>query len=974
MEIVDGVLLKVSSDDIVRGLVKIPNGVKTIGSNAFSNLFELISVEIPNSVTKIESYAFSNCKNLKSINIPEGVISIDDYAFSACSKLASVSLPNTLQSIGKNSFAECTKLKTIFVPNSVKTIDEYAFYDCENLKSIHLPESLTVISNGLFTNCYDLKNINFPNTLEVIGDSAFANCQALKTVTLPDNISQIREGAFLGCTRLSQINIPKNVHSIDIATFSFCRALKSIVFHENVEKISKDAFSNCKSLTSVIIPSNVEIVGDNAFLACSNLYNIEIQDGVKEIGMQAFAETPINSIYLPKSIEFIDEDAFHSCDYLETATIDSNISKLSTRTFADCTSLKFVNLPETLTSISSYAFFNCASLKSIKLPDSVQSIGEGAFYDCLGLYLFNMPKSLVEIKSSAFYNCQSIRELNFPPSLETIERDAFNNCGRLYLVNFSEGLKNIEHNAFFSCDALTSIKLPSTIKKVEDSAFSCCFGVSSLFVPKDIEYFGSSTLKFKYMQKTDEGFNFSLVNIPNSINLKDVVNFDFSILASNYDHYEMLMKEQKNPAIAEFYNYMLTESDLSLSQQTDLLNNHSFTFFKKIMNTSPYRSTNIYTFLYDLGAVSKPIEVNGKKVDYAQKVSEFLLDKINRQDLSLEEIAALSMGMKDDGFKKGFTDFFLSNFYEFLKETGKNENFFSMSYNYFDEVQKTNTSNRGDQRQLKPTIEKFITYFAENKFNGINENNRQIAETISPYFNSQEAFDLSVKIFDEKKQNNVPDNILSEPLKETDIFDNITKYEEGILDLQVSTLRNLAEAAGIEFSYEWLAKNDPTNLILGKLCNCCAHLEGAGFGIMKASIVHPNIQNLVIRNSSGEIIAKSTLFINPEQGYGVFNNVEINSNYIKDKKILAKIYDKYIAGVRAFVEKYNNEHPDQKITQINVGMGFNDLKNEIKANNKRAPKLLKAIDYSEYNAYPNGHQGDSYDSQYVLWQDNNLEK
>lgn len=53
-------------------------------------LLGLESVEIPEGVTSIGANAFSECSNLKTINIPEKVTSIGSGAFYGCSSLAEV--------------------------------------------------------------------------------------------------------------------------------------------------------------------------------------------------------------------------------------------------------------------------------------------------------------------------------------------------------------------------------------------------------------------------------------------------------------------------------------------------------------------------------------------------------------------------------------------------------------------------------------------------------------------------------------------------------------------------------------------------------------------------------------------------------------------------------------------------------------------------------------------------------------------
>lgn len=134
---------------------------------------------------------------------------------------------------------------------------------------------------------------------------------------------------------------------------------------------------------------------------------------------------------------------------------------------------------------------------------------------------------------------------------------------------------------------------------------------------------------------------------------------------------------------------------------------------------------------------------------------------------------------------------------------------------------------------------------------------------------------------------------------------------------------------------------------------------------MHASIVSPDVQNLVIKDKKGEIIAKSTLYINREHGYGVFNNVEVNTNITEDEK--NSIYKKYKQAVKRFVDEYNADNPDKKIRKINVGMNLNDLYNQITQNDKEANKLLEAIDYATSYGNGAGHNGDSSDLQYTLY-------
>ena len=168
------------------------------------------------------------------------------------------------------------------------------------------------------------------------------------------------------------------------------------------------------------------------------------------------------------------------------------------------------------------------------------------------------------------------------------------------------------------------------------------------------------------------------------------------------------------------------------------------------------------------------------------------------------------------------------------------------------------------------------------------------------------------------------------------------------------------------FSYQWLPKQDYDNLILGKYCNCCAHILGAGAGIMRASMILNNCQNLVIRNFEGEIIAKMTIYVNKKQGYAVFNTVEVNSNYRSDKN-LNEIYEAFMRGVNRFVDVYNSNNKIP-ITIVSIG----EYRNVIKYNlGNVETSVLETPNYSTYGYYAGGinvgtYDGDSKDKQLLV--------
>ena len=69
-----------------------------------------------------------------------------------------------------------------------------------------------------------------------------------------------------------------------------------------------------------------------------------------------------------------------------------------------------------------------------------------------------------------------------------------------------------------------------------------------------------------------------------------------------------------------------------------------------------------------------------------------------------------------------------------------------------------------------------------------------------------------------------------------------------------------------------------------------------------------------------------TLYINKEEGYGVFNTIEINLNY-RETEALEKIYNAFIRGINTFVNVYNENNPEYPLHTITVGQKRNVLNN-----------------------------------------------
>lgn len=94
----NGILKRYNGED---GCVVIPDGVTTIGKDAFACCFHITSITIPDSVTSIGNDAVYECTSLTSITIPKNVTSIGNSAFKGCINLTNVTISSGVK---KNSY------------------------------------------------------------------------------------------------------------------------------------------------------------------------------------------------------------------------------------------------------------------------------------------------------------------------------------------------------------------------------------------------------------------------------------------------------------------------------------------------------------------------------------------------------------------------------------------------------------------------------------------------------------------------------------------------------------------------------------------------------------------------------------------------------------------------------------------------------------------------------------------------------
>lgn len=209
----------------------IPEGIVSIGTDAFNGHDNLLSINIPESVQRIEHRAFWDCDNLKSITIPKCVEFIAQQAFGYCRNLATISVDaaNPYFDSRDNSNAIIDSTNTIIrgtaqtvIPGSVKAIGDFAFSGCLPMKSFNIPEGVNSIGSYAFCQCNNLVSVNIPQSVSTIGEYAFYNCYNLTSVELPQSVAEIKNYTFAYCSKLASVSFPDELKVIGVAAFDYC--------------------------------------------------------------------------------------------------------------------------------------------------------------------------------------------------------------------------------------------------------------------------------------------------------------------------------------------------------------------------------------------------------------------------------------------------------------------------------------------------------------------------------------------------------------------------------------------------------------------------------------------------------------------------------------------------------------------------------------------------------------------------------
>ena len=196
----DGTLLYSYPAGATTGSYTAPDGLKTVGTEAFSRSPYLSFVKLPGSVTDIQDEGFLSCTALEKVELPNGLTRISGNMLRECSSLKEIVIPESVTSLGDYALMDCTSLKEIVIPEGVTSLGLYALMGCTSLTTASLPSTIPVVNYGIFKDCSSLTKVNIAKGIVAMNGNMFANCSSLRKLVLPESIRNLGESSFSGCS------------------------------------------------------------------------------------------------------------------------------------------------------------------------------------------------------------------------------------------------------------------------------------------------------------------------------------------------------------------------------------------------------------------------------------------------------------------------------------------------------------------------------------------------------------------------------------------------------------------------------------------------------------------------------------------------------------------------------------------------------------------------------------------------------
>lgn len=430
--------------------VIVPENIVEIGSRAFY-FSEIESIKLPQGLRIIGSEAFCGCCGLQSIIIPESVEKIEFDAIPASLKY--VRIPDRLiKELGMPG------VKRVFGITDLSRLQSMLLNDMDSLGGL-LKKRIIDSINREYTDLIE-SAIRFNVVVKL------ENLLSFKKVIAVEDIDEMITYA----NNYKDSSIETLAYLIDYKDKHFS---KDYIEKQKIEQeqkslgITERTVADWRKIFKISIKDRKTTIKG---YKCND-ENLVIPDKIgnnEVVGIEARAFTGcsvIKNIVLPHSLKFIGDAAFEMCTNRDTLIVDEGNSKYHSNgnclidtdrkvLVMGCNS-SCIPANGSVTTIGVCAFEYCMNIEEIIIPDSVTVIGKGAFCNCRKLKKITLSQNIETIEKSVFSCCKELAELNLPESVTEIQANAFSWCSKLKKIKIGEKVTVIGENAFWNCSAVT---------------------------------------------------------------------------------------------------------------------------------------------------------------------------------------------------------------------------------------------------------------------------------------------------------------------------------------------------------------------------------------------------------------------------------------------------------------------------------------------------------------------------------------
>lgn len=438
-----------------------------------------------NRIRVLTGYAFSKLRRLNVLDLSENEINaIADKAFHGLRSLRTLDLSNNrISALPAEVFKEAVNsLKELKLRNnSIDLLPPGLVANMNQLVALDVSSNLltsTGLSSETFSGLIRLVLLDLSNNkIDTLDPAIFSDLYTLQILNLRYNdIATIPADTFSPMSNLHSLEVSHNrLEYLDAHSLSGLFALSLLNMDFNLlEDIHPDAFRNCSSIQDLHLSgNNFEVVppalkdmrllrtldlGENQIRdfdklnleGMSSLYGLRLMGNeITNVTQDALIELPaLQILNLAKNkIEYVEEEAFSMNPTLQAIRLDSNLLRDISKSFANATSLLWLNVSDNLIDLFDYGFLP-ERLQWLDLhKNSIKSLGVA-------------PKvSKLQTLDVSFNKLTKIRGKNLPNSLE--------------LIFLNDNLiTSVEPQTFFDKENLTRVDLYSNqILRMELSAF-----------------------------------------------------------------------------------------------------------------------------------------------------------------------------------------------------------------------------------------------------------------------------------------------------------------------------------------------------------------------------------------------------------------------------------------------------------------------------------------------------------------------